>query len=165
MIEFSPIFATGTKIFFHYNFGSPLSFSFFKGKYFLFGIFLVRIQSECKKIQTRKSPNTDTSRSINLIWSNKNYSIKFYVSTIKSIWSKFRQTSYITWLFLYTIIFIVEKNEFRRNIGCNCHNYNFINERKKGKEKRKKYDQWIKPSVEWWSQLGVTLLLFFLNSD
>ena len=30
----------------------------------VFGIFLVRIQSKCGKIQTRKTPNTDTSRSV-----------------------------------------------------------------------------------------------------
>ena len=30
------------------------------GKVFVFGVFLVRIQSKCGKIQTRKTPNTDT---------------------------------------------------------------------------------------------------------
>ena len=32
----------------------------------VFGVFLIRIQSECGKIRTRKTPNTDTFQAMTL---------------------------------------------------------------------------------------------------
>ena len=45
----------------------------------IFGVFLVRIQSECGKIQTRKTPNMDTFHIVKALWDIQ--------KTRQSVWS------------------------------------------------------------------------------
>ena len=67
LVVLSPIFVVDTKITFVYNFVAPLSvvFKLFTAwKVSIFAVILARIQSECGKIRTRITPNTDTFHAV-----------------------------------------------------------------------------------------------------
>ena len=46
---------------------------------YVFGVLLVRIQSECGKIRTKKTPNTDTFHAVFMINTDRTFLTKFVV--------------------------------------------------------------------------------------
>ena len=104
---------------------------------------------------------------LKLIWHIfwiKNCSSKFNLYTVKLVWRNSRHPSYISWLFLYKILFYLLENKFRKKTVATIINI-FINKIKKGKQKTKRpqpIDQTMVGSTEKWTCLAhpIKFLMF-----
>ena len=107
---------------------------------------------------------------LKLIWHIfwiKNYSSKFSLYTVKMVWSNSRHPSYISWLFLYKILFYLSEKKSGKKAVATIINI-LVNKIKKGKQKTKTpqpIDQTMVGSTRKWTYLAHPLKFFMFTKQ